>query len=76
MRRVLPVGVLFVVLLLLVVWKESSRGTPAETTTTTPRSASIRVATLTGSLTSKTVLAEKLQLTTRTFAPRSFIMRT
>src|SRR5262245_9815840 len=39
---------------------------PAENTTLTPLSVNILVAMLTGSLTSKTVLAEKLQLTTRT----------
>src|SRR5688500_3752835 len=39
---------------------------PAENTTLTPRSVSILVATLTGSFGSKTVAAEKLQLTTLT----------
>src|SRR4029453_1645424 len=40
---------------------------PAEKTTLTPRSVSILVAMLTGSFTSNTVFAEKLQFTTRTF---------
>src|ERR1044072_5643933 len=39
---------------------------PAENTTLTPASVSILVATLTGSLGSNTVFAEKLQFTTRT----------
>ena len=39
---------------------------PAEKTTLMPLSVNILVAIFTGSLTSKTVLAEKLQLTTRT----------
>ncbi len=39
---------------------------PAEKTTLMPLSVKVLVAMLTGSLTSKTVFAEKLQLTTRT----------
>jgi hypothetical protein len=45
---------------------------PAEKTTLTPRSASIRVATLTGSCSLKTVLAEKLQFTTRMLSASLF----
>src|SRR5581483_6701754 len=45
---------------------------PAEKTTLTPLSVSILVAMFTGSLTSKTVFAEKLQLTTRTLKAAAF----
>src|SRR5258708_31926164 len=48
---------------------------PAEKTTFTPLSVSIFVAMFTGSFTSNTVLAEKLQLTTRTLNAAPLVKR-